>query len=143
MSVHLVRGVLPDWYEPNGDWIASLDEDAVNHAVLTWTRCDSDTTLIGFDNSALHEDVSSNVVWIRFILNDVVNGSEGGLSRATCSGGENRGTVGDAATENFVQTVDAGDATVSGVNACRLHGTMQKEKPRVDEVFGRNGRFGR
>ena len=32
MLVHLVRGVLPDWYEPNGDWIVSLDEDAIDDA---------------------------------------------------------------------------------------------------------------
>jgi len=64
MLIHLVRGVVPDWYEPNGDWIASLDKNAVDDAVFTWTGCNLDTTLVGFDNCTLHEDVSSNVVGI-------------------------------------------------------------------------------
>ena len=78
--VHLVRGVVPDWYEPNGDWLASLDEDAVDHAILSWTGGDLHSTLVGFDDCALHEDVSSNIVWVRFVLDHVVNGTEYGFS---------------------------------------------------------------
>lgn len=80
MLVHLVRGVLPDWYEPNGDEGASLDENAVDNAVLTRTGSDLDSTLVGFDDCALDEDVSSDVVGVGFVLDHIVYDSEGGLA---------------------------------------------------------------
>ena len=80
MLVHLVRGVVPDWYEPNGDWWASLDEDAVDYAVLSGAGGNLHSTLVGFNDRALDEDVSSDVVWIRFVLDHVVNGSKDGFS---------------------------------------------------------------
>ena len=81
MLVHLVRGVLPDWYEPNGDWIVSLDEDAIDDAIFSRAGSNLDSTLVGFDDCTLDEDVSSDVVWIGFILNHIVNGAKGGLTR--------------------------------------------------------------
>ena len=80
MLVHLVWGVVPNWYEPNGDWIASLNEHAVDDAVFSWTGGDLHSTLVGFDDCALDEDVSSNVVGVRSVFDHVVNGSKGGLS---------------------------------------------------------------
>ena len=40
----------------------SIEKNAVDNAVLTWARSDSDTALVGFDNCALHENITSNIV---------------------------------------------------------------------------------
>ena len=61
--------------------MTSLDEDAVDDAIFSWTGSDLHSTLVGFDDCALDEDVSTDVVWIGFILNHIVNGTEGGLAR--------------------------------------------------------------
>ena len=49
----------------------SLEENAVDDAVLTRSGRDFDVAFTGFDDCTLDEDVSSNVVWIGFILDDV------------------------------------------------------------------------
>ena len=54
---------------------------AVDDAVLTGTGGDANTSFVGLNNSALDEDVSSDIVGIGGVFNHVVNGAERRLSR--------------------------------------------------------------
>ena len=61
-------------------WWCSLKENAVDDSVLPRSGRNLDVAFTGFDNCTLHEDVSSDVVWIGFVLNHVDDVSVDGLT---------------------------------------------------------------
>jgi len=95
----------------------SVKQNAVNNAVLAGAGGDADTALVGLDDSALHEDVTTNVVGVRSILDNTVDGAEGRLARG---GVVDADLVGGHDTNHGVTTGFSVDLALGGAHESEL-----------------------